>query len=176
MTGEMDLAGIRSRPVCLHVGTDAPDRNSVHLNMCSECTFRLWENAIQLAEEVERIKNADWVACHVCREPVHGLFDLDGTDDGTKPLCRCCYDEHKSGILRLGQELAASAVKNEGLRELSDAKSHYIWLLEGELTETVPIANNHGWESTRWKEGEDARTRIDAALLKDEKNQNEANS
>lgn len=66
-----------------------------------EICFEIERDAIQLADEVERLRLQEWEECHVCRQVVHQSCDLDGTDDGTKPLCRCCYEEHRTEIGRL---------------------------------------------------------------------------
>jgi hypothetical protein len=45
-----------------------------------------------------------------------------------------------------------------------EAQGEYIKLLLEELEETVPIAANHNWHSTRFEKGEIARERIAKAL------------
>ncbi len=51
-----DLAKVREYPHCTHGSTQAPNRDSVHLHICSLCTKRLWDQALQLADEVERLQ------------------------------------------------------------------------------------------------------------------------
>ncbi len=79
----------------------------------------------RLADEVERLRDEEWNECHVCRKPVHELYDLDGTDDGTKPLCLCCHDEHTKEIERLHQAVRVARVlipnDSEAFRTLSAA-------------------------------------------------------
>lgn len=45
--------------------------------------------------------------------------------------------------------------------ELIEAQKEYIKLLVEELNETVPIANAHGWKSSKFEQGKIIRDKID---------------
>lgn len=51
--------------------------------------------------EEERERDAEPKECHVCRRLVCEHCDEDQTDDGTKPLCFCCLNDHRAEIERL---------------------------------------------------------------------------
>lgn len=50
--------------------------------------------------------------------------------------------------------------------DLIKAYDEYITLLDEELKEIIPLAYNHGWRSSRYEKGEEARKKIE--LLKKE--------
>ena len=45
-------------------------------------------------------------------------------------------------------------------KELVEAQEEYMRLLNGELEEVVPIAYNHGWRTSRFEQGHQAREKI----------------
>lgn len=71
-----------------------------------------YERALDKIGELE-----EWKACHVCGVLVHAENDEDCTDDETKPLCRCCYQEHE----KYAEDNRALREKlNEAARRLLD--------------------------------------------------------
>jgi hypothetical protein len=73
--GMVDLEAMKEGPVCIHSGTQSDG-----IYLCHSCTARLWTNAIQLADEIERLREAlsELLECADLR----GDADLPHPSDG----------------------------------------------------------------------------------------------
>ena len=82
------------------------------------------------------------------------LYDTDGL--WSKP--HSGGEDITDDVLEWIEEYARQ--KCEEQKDLIEAQKHYIKLLEEELNEVVPMASHLGWETTRYLEGEEARSKI----------------
>lgn len=80
-------------------------------------------------------------------------------------VCPDCHIDdfcHAESCKNVGLENAIAQAIREHIR--SNIIKHYkayIDLLIEELNEVVPMANNHGWRSSRFEQGENARQAIE---------------
>ena len=69
-----------------------------------QCCAHVHKKLEEAEAEIKRLCDQEWEECHICKQRVHQLDDRDGTDDGTKPLCHCCEEDHTAEIKRLNAE------------------------------------------------------------------------
>lgn len=97
--------------------------------------------------------NCLWIGglVYYTRHPKGKIVEL-GDCEAPPKRCDTCKNRLIDAV-----HLVETAMK---LRRLITAQGHYVALLEGEIAEVVPLANAHGWASTRFATGERLREGI----------------